>query len=107
MTRPRTAIAPAPSNARHSSARDRAAARPGSAMSTGSAPAPAPASGRNVRLPLSPRCSLGACRLGIVIRLLGAVILFPEALFLQRIGHFFRHVVLVMLGEHGIGLEHA
>ena len=33
--------------------------------------------------------------------------LFPVALLLQRVGDFLRHVVLVVLGQHGVGLEPA
>ncbi len=31
----------------------------------------------------------------------------PAAGFFQRLDHFFRHVALVMLGEHGVGVEDA
>ena len=38
---------------------------------------------------------------------LGAVVVLPVALLLQRVGDILGHVGLVMLGQHGIGLEHA
>ena len=38
---------------------------------------------------------------------LGAVIVLPVALLLQGVGDLLRHVGLVMLGQHGVGLEHA
>ncbi len=34
-----------------------------------------------------------------------AVIVLPVALLLQRVGHFLRHVILVVLGEHRVGAE--
>src|SRR5258707_12494817 len=35
------------------------------------------------------------------------VIVLPMALLLERVGDLFRHVGLVVLGEHGVGLEQA
>src|ERR1700716_1716057 len=126
---PRTAVARARSNARRSSKRDRASARRGSAPWTGSVPRPAQAPARNVRLPRSlqntlfglrrillrlrrallglwrARGSLDARGFCVVVRLC-AVIVFPVPLFLQRIRDILGHVGLVVLGEHGVGLEH-
>src|ERR1700733_16032819 len=110
-----TAVARARWSARHSSARNRANARPESAPWTGSAPAPAPAPARNVRLPRSLRCSLRLRRAlrrarrsrGFCITRLRAVIVFPVTLLLQRVRDILGHIGLVMLGEHGVGPEHA
>src|ERR1700688_1000691 len=106
MTLRRTIVVPVPPSAPRSSARDRASALPAAAKWTGSAPGPGPAPARNVRFPRSSRCSLGARGFCLVIRLV-AVIVFPVPLLLQRVGHFSRHIVLVVLGEHRIGLEYA
>src|ERR1700689_360038 len=106
MTPPRTKAAPARPSAPHSSRRDRADVRRESARWTGSAPAPAPAPARNVRLRRSSRRSLNGRRLCLGIRLL-AVFVVPEALLLQRVRKVPRHVVLVVLGQHGVGPEHA
>src|SRR3954467_11703191 len=99
----RTATAPARWSARHPSAQRRAAARRGSARWTGSVRAPAQAPARNGRLRRSlcgPLLCLGQARLAVVIVL-------PVALLLQRIGDVLRHIGLVVLGEHRIGLEYA
>src|SRR6201987_3029444 len=110
-TDPRTEAAPAPPNARHSSALDRASANPRAARWIGSARGRAPAPARNVRLRQSSRRSLplpglrasfrsrSACGLGVIV--------FPVPLLLQLVGDFLGHVGLVMLGEHSVGAEHA
>src|SRR5665213_303088 len=111
----RTTVARARSSARHSSAPDRASARRAPAPWTGSAPAPAPAPARNVRLPRSLRCSLYRRRAlrrarrarGFSIIRLGAVIVFPVSLLLQRVGDILGHIGFVMLGKHGVGPEYA
>src|SRR5258708_23666139 len=109
MTPPRTTIAPARLNARRSSKPDRASARRSAARWTGSAPSRAPAPARNV---LPPRSLLHPLRralrgLGSAGIRLGGVIVLPVPLLLQRVRDFLGHVGLVMLGEHGVGLEHA
>src|ERR1700675_1464134 len=73
---------------------------------TGSTPASALAPVRDVRLARSPQRSLGTGGRCIDIRLL-AVSLFPEPLFLQRVRNFLGHVSFIMLGERGVGPEHA
>src|SRR5258708_17164189 len=109
MTPPRTTIAPARLNARRSSKPDRASARRSAARWTGSAPSRAPAPARNV---LPPRSLLHPLRralrgLGSAGIRLGGVIVLPVPLLLQRVRDFLGHIGLVVLGEHGVGLEHA
>src|SRR5579872_5762112 len=116
---PRKSAAPPPLIARYSSAQNPASAPPASARSIGSAPAPAPRPVHNVRSRLSPHCSRlrrarhsgaairrrrAAARLGVPF---GAVLVFPMPLLLQRIGDILGHVIFVVFGKHGIGLEHA
>src|ERR1700710_2138668 len=104
-SRRQTTIAPARSSARHSSRPDRANAPRGSALSTESALARAPAPARSDLLPRSLRHS--PCRAlriwRVLIGLRGlrfrAVIVLPVALLLQRIRDFLGHVSLVMFGE--------
>src|SRR4051794_6142063 len=105
-TPPGTAIVQARWSARHSSARHRASARRAPARWTGSGPEPAPAPAHNVRLPRSfhgSPTSLRRARHGPLL----LVIVLPVALLLQRVGDVLGHVGFIMLGEHGVGLEHA
>src|ERR1700716_590122 len=103
---PRTAIAPAPWSARRSSRPHRPSARRRSARWTGSTPAPVRAPTRNVRLRRSLRRPLRWLGCGRSIRL-GAVIVLPVPLLLQRVGDVLGHVGLVVLGQNRIGLEYA
>src|SRR5260370_9139287 len=109
MTPPRTTIAPARLNARRSSKPDGASGGRSAARVTGSAPSRAPAPARNV---LPPRSLLPPLRralrgLGSAGIRLGGVIVLPVPLLLQRVRDFLGHIGLVVLGEHGVGLEHA
>src|SRR3954468_4951173 len=104
----RTQVAPARSSPPPPSMSDRWSVRPRAARWPGSAPAPARAPVRSVRIP---RSLLGpdgldrafALRASETVPGLGL----PVTLFLQRVGDVLRHVGLVVLGEHAVGLEQA
>ena len=58
-----------------------------------------------VARPAPPATLQGCFRFRAAVRL-GAVVVLPEPLLLQRVGDILGHVVLVVLGQHSVGLEH-